>query len=151
MRRIATWLLSTVTVLTLLFGYHTSTAGPGATTPETAVVSSHQSTSPARGADSTSGTGQPASETYTGTTVQTRWGPVQVQITVSSGKITQASVLKYPTGNSRDEQINGYALPILVQGTVDAQSANIDMVSGATVTSNGYQRSLQSALDQAGL
>ena len=60
-------------------------------------------------------------------------------------------MLQYPTGNGRDEQINGYALPILIQETLDGQSAEIDMVSGATVTSVGYLQSLQSALDQAGL
>ena len=48
-------------------------------------------------------------------------------------------------------EINDYALPILIQETLDAQSADIDMVSGATVTSDGYLQSLQSALDQAGL
>ena len=60
-------------------------------------------------------------------------------------------MLQYPTGNGTDQQINSYALPILIQETMDAQSANIDMVSGATVTSDGYLQSLQSALDQAGL
>ena len=49
----------------------------------------------------------------------------------------------------RDEQINAYALPILVQATLDSQSANIDMVSGATYTSSGYLQSLQAALDEA--
>jgi hypothetical protein len=56
-----------------------------------------------------------------------------------------------PDGNPRDQQINAYALPILVQESLDAQSANIDMVSGATVTSDGHLRSLQGALDEAGL
>jgi len=61
------------------------------------------------------------------------------------------SVLQYPSGNPKDEEINDYALPILVQETTDQQSAGIDMVSGATVTSTGYIQSLQSAIDQAGL
>ena len=78
-------------------------------------------------------------------------GPVQVQLTVAAGKITDVSVVQYPNGNGRDQEINAYALPILVQETLDAQSAQIDMVSGATVTSDGYLQSLQSALDQAGL
>ncbi len=81
----------------------------------------------------------------------TQWGPVQVQLTVSNGKVSKVSVLQYPSGNGRDQEINDYALPILTQETVDAQSAQIDMVSGATVTSNGYLESLQSALDQANL
>ena len=56
-----------------------------------------------------------------------------------------------PSGNPKDDQINSYALPVLIQETLNAQSAQIDMVSGATVTSGGYLQSLQSALDQANL
>jgi uncharacterized protein with FMN-binding domain len=74
-----------------------------------------------------------------------------VQLTVKAGKITQVSVVQYPNGNGRDQEINSYALPILTQETTEAQSASIDMVSGATVTSNGYIQSLQSAIDQANL
>ena len=81
----------------------------------------------------------------------TQWGPVQVQLTVAGGTISKVTVLQYPSGNGKDQEINDYALPILTQETVDAQSAQIDMVSGATVTSNGYLESLQSALDQANL
>jgi uncharacterized protein with FMN-binding domain len=87
----------------------------------------------------------------TGDVAQTRWGPVQVQITVAGGKITAVSVVQYPNNNPRDQEINSYALPVLVQETTSAQSANIDMVSGATVTSEGYLQSLQSALDKAGM
>jgi uncharacterized protein with FMN-binding domain len=87
----------------------------------------------------------------TGDVARTQWGPVQVELTVSAGSVSEVSVVQYPSGNSRDEQINSYALPVLVQETIDAQSANIDMVSGATVTSVGYLQSLQGALDQAGL
>jgi uncharacterized protein with FMN-binding domain len=60
-------------------------------------------------------------------------------------------VVRYPSGNGRDQEINSYALPVLVQETLRAQNAHIDMVSGATVTSGGYLRSLQAALDRAGL
>jgi len=80
----------------------------------------------------------------------TRWGPVQLVLTVQQGKITDVDVVQYPNGNGRDQEINQYALPVLVQETLTAQSAEIDMVSGATVTSEGYLASLQSALDQAG-
>ena len=72
-------------------------------------------------------------------------------ITVAGGKITAVAVPVYPNGNGRDQEINAYALPILVQETLQAQSANIHTVSGATVTSDGYLQSLQSALDAAGL
>lgn len=172
MRRISYWVLSTVSTVVLLFSYHTSTSGPlatGATSSQQAVISSTSSTSSGSGTSSASGSGSSGSSnssgsgasgssssgstsgTVTGSVAQTRWGPVQVQLTVSGGKITQVSVLQYPNGNGKDQEINSYALPILVQETMDAQSASIDMVSGATVTSDGYVQSLQSALDQANL
>jgi uncharacterized protein with FMN-binding domain len=81
--------------------------------------------------------------------VNTRYGPVQVQITVSGGQITQVDVPEYPTESPRDQQINSQAVPMLVSETTSAQSANISMISGATYTSQGYTQSLQSALDQA--
>jgi uncharacterized protein with FMN-binding domain len=92
-----------------------------------------------------------AAKTYAGGTAQTQWGPVQVQITVKNGKITASDVLQVPSGNPRDDEINSYAVPVLNSEVVATQNANIDMVSGATVTSDGYIQSLQSALDQAGL
>ena len=135
-RRIVLWLMSTLTVLVLLFGYHTSTSSQPAAGAESSAVA------PVGDASGTAYTGDPAS---------TRWGPVQVRITVAGGTVTDVSVVEYPSGNGKDQQINARALPVLVQETLDAQSADIDMVSGATVTSDGYVESLQSALDQAGL
>ncbi|MEZ5185187.1 MAG: FMN-binding protein [Candidatus Nanopelagicales bacterium] len=137
MKRILLWLLTTVTIVVLLFGYRTSTMG-------------------AIGGDTVIATGgdlQPSAQesTVTGSSAQTQWGPVQVQITVSGSQITDVQVLEYPSDNPKDQQINNYALPILVSETLDAQSADIDMVSGATVTSVGYLQSLQAALDEAGL
>jgi len=165
MRRISLWVLGTLSSLVLLFGYHTSLAGPMATSSPTSVRSGSFSASSTSGSGSGSastsgsgsGTGSGAgssakkSATVKGSVAQTRWGPVQVQVSVASGKITRVDVLQYPNGNGRDQEINDYALPILTQETIDAQSANIDMVSGATVTSDGYLQSLQSALDKAGL
>jgi uncharacterized protein with FMN-binding domain len=86
---------------------------------------------------------------YTGASADTRFGPVQVQITVSDGRITDVQVPEYPANNPRDRQINQRAVPVLVSETTTAQSAEIDMVSGATYTSQGYLTSLQSAIDQA--
>jgi len=88
---------------------------------------------------------------YTGTAASTRWGDVQVAITVTNGRITDVQVPVYPDGNGRDQEINAYALPTLRQETLDAQSADIDAVSGATVTSDDYLQSLRSALDAAHL
>ncbi|CAN5233510.1 FMN-binding protein [soil metagenome] len=143
MKRIVLWFLSTLTVVVLLFGYHTSTSGPSG--GGSSIVGS-----PAASGDNGSTTSDSAS-TITGPSVDTRWGPVQVEITVSGGKITGVTVPVYPTENPKDQEINSYALPILVDATIQAQSASIDMVSGATVTSQGYIQSLQSALDEANL
>ena len=76
---------------------------------------------------------------------------MQVQLEVSGSTITNVSVLQYPNSDGRDIQINQYALPQLVQQTLDSQGQSVSMVSGATYTSQGYEQSLQSALDQAGL
>jgi uncharacterized protein with FMN-binding domain len=155
MRRISLWLASTVTVVALLLGYHTSTSGPSATTAGGQTVisgaASRTSTSSAASSGGPNGESDPASRTVTGEVAQTQWGPVQVELTVAGGSITDVSVLQYPSGNPQDEQINSYALPQLIQETLDAQSSSIDMVSGATVTSTGYLQSLQSAIDQANL
>jgi uncharacterized protein with FMN-binding domain len=172
MRRITLWALSTLTTLVLLFSYHTSTggsstalaagssvqapaaAGTGSGTSSSGTTDSGTSSSGSSSsgtADSGTSSGSTASKTYDGDTVQTRWGPVQVRITVVGGKITASEAVVYPNGNREDEQINSFALPVLNQEVVSAQSANIDMVSGATVTSEGYLTSLQSAIDQAHL
>lgn len=99
----------------------------------------------------TSGSTGTTSGTFVGDAVSTRYGDVQVQITVTDGVITSAEAVSYPYRDRHDQQINDYAIPILQDETVQANSADIAMVSGATVTSRGYVQSLQSAIDQAGL
>ncbi|GAA1563136.1 hypothetical protein GCM10009742_00260 [Kribbella karoonensis] len=84
-----------------------------------------------------------------GGVVNTQYGPVQVEVSVSGGKIVKAHTLQHPSGDGRTDQINSYAVPQLNQETMTAQNANIDTVSGATFTSGGYRQSLQSALDAA--
>ena len=102
------------------------------------------------GPDGTSGgTTQAADGTATGSTAQTRYGDVQVQITVSSGAITDVTVLAYPSGDPRSAAISSQALPVLIEETLSSQSADVDTVSGATYTSEGYRASLQSAIDAA--
>jgi len=153
MRRIVTVFLSTVTILVLLFSYHTSTNNVTfVANPFVQLPASGGSTSQPRSSNNsgppTPGTG-PA--VYTGGAAKTRWGLVQVQIAVQDGKITQSRAVQYPKNNQRDVMINNYALPILDQEVVQQQSASIDTISGATVTSDGYLQSLQSAIDQAHL
>ncbi len=90
-----------------------------------------------------------ASATFLGSSVQTRYGPVQVKITYAAGRVTGVVAVQLPSGRSRDAEINNYAVPILESETLAAQGANINSVSGATYTSDGYVQSLQSALDAA--
>ncbi|WP_327595684.1 FMN-binding protein [Streptomyces chartreusis] len=95
------------------------------------------------------GSGAAQAKTVTGSVAQTQYGAVQVRITVSGGKITQAETVQAPKGGQSD-RITANAVPKLNQAAVTAGSADIDAVSGATYTSAGYKESLQSALDQAG-
>ncbi|MFD8044844.1 FMN-binding protein [Streptomyces sp. WAC 05379] len=95
------------------------------------------------------GSGAAQAKTVTGSVAQTQYGAVQVRITVTGGKITQAETVQAPKGGQSD-QITANAVPKLNQAAVTAGSADIDAVSGATYTSAGYKESLQSALDQAG-
>ena len=92
-----------------------------------------------------------ASGTFTGAAADTRFGAVQVQITVSNGKITNVTAPQYPTESFRDQQINAQAIPYLIQETLQAQSANIQGVGGASYTSEGFYQSLVSALSKAGM
>ncbi|MCW2744623.1 MAG: FMN-binding protein [Mycobacterium sp.] len=104
---------------------------------------------PAPSATTPSGTSS-ASRTVQGTSVQTRFGPVQVTVTAQGGKLTALSATA-PGDDRRSEEINYRAVPLLNAQAKAAQSANIDGVSGATYTSEGYAQSLQSALDKLGL
>jgi uncharacterized protein with FMN-binding domain len=157
-RRIVIALAGTASGLVMLFSYHTSLAGAGAlagatssgTTPTTTSSGGSAST-PSGSASTPSASSGTTGSTVTGGTAQTQWGPVQVQITVAGGKVTDVTAVQYPNGNGRDQEINSYALPVLAKEALAAQSAQIDQVSGATVTSNGYIQSLQSALDKANL
>jgi uncharacterized protein with FMN-binding domain len=165
MKRISYWFLSTLSALVLLLGYHTSTSGAEASSAPTAIVStgtagaaqastksSTSSSSASQTSSSSAASGSSGSSgttTLTGAVASTQWGPVQVQVTMNGHTITKVSVLQQPSGNPKDTEINAFALPILIQETKQASNAQIDMVSGATVTSTGYLQSLQSALDQA--
>lgn len=169
MKKIVYSVLATLSGLVLLFSYRTSlgeavaappapTASSDSSAPDPAATAtatgSTSSTAPPTATGSSSPTATPTSSgltdgTYTGAAADTRYGPVQVQITVSGGRITDVQAVDYPDSNGRDQQINERAIPQLVSETLASQSAGIDFVSGATYTSDGYQRSLQSALDEA--
>ncbi|MBT2503177.1 FMN-binding protein [Curtobacterium sp. ISL-83] len=86
---------------------------------------------------------------YTGSVSTTRYGDVQVKVTIAGGKITDVTALHLTDDDGRSVEISAQAAPILRQEALTAQSGSIDTVSGATYTSEGYVQSLQSALDQA--
>jgi uncharacterized protein with FMN-binding domain len=157
MRRITLALVSTVAALVLLFSYRTSLGGslPGSAPAAAAPGVVPDPTTPVAGRGAApqgpraSAAPRPEAVTATGAVAQTRWGPVQVRVRIVGARITDVTVLRHPSGNSQDEQINSFALPRLRAEVLRAQSARIDTVSGATVTSDGYLTSLQSALDAA--
>jgi uncharacterized protein with FMN-binding domain len=103
------------------------------------------------GSSTTNGSTANGAGTYDGSVVETRFGPVQVEITVADGKVTDVTALQLPSDDRRSASISSRAEPLLRSEALSAQSANIDGVSGATYTSSGYAESLQSALDAAGL
>ncbi|WP_329500515.1 FMN-binding protein [Kitasatospora herbaricolor] len=122
----------------------------GSGTPAPAATSAPAVSAPAPSAPSAQAT-TGASRSVTGDAANTRYGAVQVKVTLDGSRISKIDVIRYPNRDRRDQEINSFALPQLNQEAITAQSAHIDAVSGATYTSDGYTRSLQSALDQAGL
>ena len=83
--------------------------------------------------------------------VQTRFGAVQVQITVKAGAITDVTALQLTDDDRKSVQISNRAAPLLRAAVIKAQSAQVQTISGATVTSAAYLTSLQGALDAANL
>lgn len=173
MRRVILAIAGTAVALVLLLSFKThsvtsqaaqppvvtstpsASAAPSASTPSTANSaaagpSSAEATTKAP-ASTAKKTVSPATKTVTGDAEDTRYGPVQVKITVTNGKVTAIDAVEYPQNSPKDQQINSYAIPQLDQEVLAAGSASIDMVSGATFTSDGYIRSLQSALNKAGV
>ena len=124
-------------------GSGSGTSSDSGTSSTSSGDASTPSSTPSPRASASTGT-----TTITGQAVDTRYGPVQVKVTFSGTTITAVDTVQAPDGNGRDIEINDQALPILQQEALASQSANIDTVSGATYTSEGYIQSLQSAIDQ---
>jgi len=155
MRRIIFSVCGTVAGLAMLLSFksHTSAgavtgvAGAANTKPF-GQASASASASPSSGGSgvlSTTGGRQ-----LTGQVANTAYGPVQLQLTLVQNKITKVSVLQQPEATANDIRIGNFAFPKLISETLTAQSARIDSVSGATYTSGGYIKSLQSILDGSG-
>jgi uncharacterized protein with FMN-binding domain len=150
LRRIVLASAATVSGMVLLLSLkpHTVPAVVGAVSSP-APSSSSSASSGTAGASGSGGSAATGTQTLTGDSVQTRWGPVQVRVTLKDGKLTDVTAVAYPQENPRDQQINAYAVPQLTREVLTAQSSDIDTVSGATYTSDGYRESLRSALDSA--
>jgi uncharacterized protein with FMN-binding domain len=131
MRRVILAVTATVTGLVALLSFKTHSSAP----ERTVASGSAPTTAPA------------GERAVTGNVANTIYGPVQVEVLVRATKIVKVSILEQPQSTNMDVQIGQFAFPRLIGETLTAQSARIDAVSGATYTSGGYIRSLQSALD----
>jgi uncharacterized protein with FMN-binding domain len=160
MKRVALTIVATITGLVLLLQFKTTPGGAAGRPAALAPVSPSSSAAagspspsprhPHRTHHHSSSPASPASPTTTsalGTTITTRYGPVQVKVTETSSRITDVTAVKLPSQDSHSQSIAAYAAPKLRQEAITANSARIDVVSGATYTSDGYAQSLQSALD----
>ena len=139
MRRAPVVLAATAAGLAATLGFH-----PHSRATTVAAATASPSTT------SSSSTSSSSSKTVTSDVVSTQYGNVQLKVTISGGKITDIQALQLPSQDPKSVEIGNYAAPILRQSALSAQSATIDVVSGATYTSQGYMQALQSALDSAG-
>ncbi len=134
-----------------------ATASPTDTTPATAAGTAAAPTAAPPTAAATATSQPPAltngsgyrDGTYTGPEIDIRWGYVKVQTIIQGGQITNVQVVEYPTERRTSARINSIAVPDLQQEAIQAQSANVYIITGATLTSEGFQMSLQAALSQA--
>ncbi len=124
--------------------------------PVVSVTSPRVTTAPGRTPQPTARTTNPPTTVgvaggtpFSGSTVETQFGPVQVQIAVSGGKLVDVQALQLPSDRSRSARISQFSAPILRSEAIQAQSARVDIVSGATYTSRAYALSLDSALKRA--
>jgi uncharacterized protein with FMN-binding domain len=163
MHRAIPVLAATAGGLALLASFHTSpsslnlSAGPApgsaATQPTPAAPEPSQgsaATTKPPGSTTTTSAPPAGNRTFDGPVVSTDFGNVQVRVTLQGTKIVDVQALQLPSDRARSARISQYAGPELRQEVLQAQSANIDLVSGASYTSDGYAQSLQGALDQAG-
>lgn len=124
-------------------------ATPAPATPST--PTSGKATPAPKSTPTTPATKLPSGD-FSGNKIQTRWGPVQVQITVKDGVITAANALAFPDGDRRSLSISQQAIPYLIEQSLGVVSSSQVMgVSQATYTSNGWRASLQSAIKKAGI
>ena len=128
------------------------TPAPSTPAPSTPSTPTTGKATPAPKSTPTTPASKLPSGDFSGDKIQTRWGPVQVQITVKDGVITAANALAFPDGDRRSLSISQQAIPYLIEQTLGVVSSSEVMgVSQATYTSNGWRASLQSAIKKAGI
>jgi uncharacterized protein with FMN-binding domain len=153
MRRALPALMATLGGLALLANFHTA-AGlkppTRAAAPTTTTTAPAGSGPPPSGASGPTTTAAGGSRRIDGQIIPTQFGDVQVRVILANGKITDVQPLQMPFQHQRSLEISQQAAPLLHDEVLQAQSAQIDLLSGATYTSDAYQRSLQAALDQVG-
>ncbi|MFB9318705.1 FMN-binding protein [Cryptosporangium minutisporangium] len=154
MRRFLYALLGTVAGLGGLIGLKANLAAfeavAEAAAPPPAVAAEPTAPADAPAGDAPAADAGPA-KTATGKLATNQYESLQVKVTVSGTKITKVEIAALNPKDKKSEQIATGALPKLQQATLDANSADVDTVSGATYTTKSYKESLQSALDEAGL
>jgi uncharacterized protein with FMN-binding domain len=141
MKRAPVILAATAAGLAAVLGFSPHSKGPTASTVIT-------TTAPAPSSSSSSSS-RAGGQTVTSDAISTRYGNVQLRVTISGGKITNVQPVQLPSNDPKSSDISSFAVPQLQQSALSKQSANVDAVSGATYTSDGYKTALQSALDKA--
>lgn len=148
MRRFVVAFIATVAGLVVLLSFKSSpsrsasgTVALGAATPGTGADGA--SPQPASGTKTVEGSSVSVSEGFR------TFGSIQVRVTLDNGKITDVTAIDYPRNDGRSYEISSYSIPILRQEVLQAQGTHIDIVSGATYTSDAYAQSVQAALDKA--
>jgi uncharacterized protein with FMN-binding domain len=155
MRRVILAVTGTIAglVALLTFKSHAPTVATAATSGSTSSSSTSGSASVTIPGEypegSLAGKLSPGETAVTGKVANTVYGPVQIQLIVKNTKIVKVAVLQQPQNTIHDIQIGEFAFPKLISETLAAQNGKIDAVSGASYTSAGYIRSLQSALDES--
>lgn len=151
MKRAVTALIATVAGVIWLVTFRVTpharpvAAAPGPSQPEPAPP---QDTAPPSATPTPAPANRVADGSFSGPVVPTRFGDVQVRIAVSGGRLRDVTPLRMPDDRARSAEITQYVTPALREEAIQAQSARIDVISGATFTSEAYAESLDAALQQ---
>jgi uncharacterized protein with FMN-binding domain len=156
MKRAVTAIVATVAglfwVLTFkVTPHHAAVAAEPTPTPSTAGNQALPTPSASTAASTPTPTSRVTNGTFIGADVPTIYGDVQVRIVVAGGRMTDVQALRLPSDRARSAEISQYSGPVLRSEAIQAQNANVDVVSGATFTSEAYAESMSAALQQAHL